>query len=102
MVLEPFRCVNFVGEENAECRGEAESHQVSKAIELSAELGTSVHEASSKAIELIKKGTQHDKVGTHAYFVCRTKRTECTGCPADGKYTEQKVQASKSIWQNKT
>jgi hypothetical protein len=102
MVLEPFRCVNFVGEENAECRGETESDQVGKAIELGAEFRTGVHEAGGKAIELIKKGTQHDEVGTHADLVCRTKRTERSGCPANGKYTEQKVQACESIRQNKT
>ena len=101
MVLEPFRCVNLVGEENAECRGETESHQVGKAIELSAEFGTGVHEAGGKAIKLIKKGAQHDEIGTHADLVCRTKRTKCSGCPANGEHAKQKVQACESIRQNK-
>ena len=55
-----------------------------------------------KSVKLVKKGTQHDKVCTHADLVCRTKRTERSGCPANGKYTEQKVQACESIRQNKT
>ena len=102
VVLEPFRSVDLVGEEKAECRGETECNQVGKAVELGTEFGTGVHEAGCKAVKLVKKGTQHDKVGTHADLVCRTERTECAGCPANGKDTQQKVQACESIWQNIT
>ena len=102
VVLEPIRCVNLVGEEKAECRGKTESDQVGEAIELCSEFGTGVHEASGKTVKLVEKGTQHDKVGAHADLVCRAKRTERSGCPANGKYTQQKVQACESIWQNKT
>ena len=102
VVLEPVRSAILIREEKAECRSKAECNQVCEAIELGSEFGTGVHESSSKAVKLVKKGTQHDKICTHADLVCRTKRVERSGCPTNGKYTQQKVQACKSIWQNKT
>jgi len=102
VVLEPVWCVNLVGEEKAECRGKAERNQVGKTVELGAEFRARIHEAGGKTVKLVKKGTQHDKVGTHADLVCRAKRTERSGCPANGENTQQKVQACESIWQNKT